>query len=677
MNLHDPAEEIVALRAEIEQFRLLANNVPVAIAYFERQGFTCRYANLGYASMFGRDEQNILGLTFAQIIGEAAAQQIQPQVDAILRERRAASYERQLPDGEGGTRHIEVNLLPHMGAAGEPVGAFVLIADITRHRRAELALRESEERLAKFMHASAEGIAFHKDGVITDVNPPLLALVGYTLAEMRGRPALEFVAPDQRERVGGVMSAGAELTYETAVAHKNGERIPVEFIVRTLHHQGERLRMTIVRDLRDSIEARRRIHHLAHHDALTGLPNRNAFIEQAETLVAQAAARGTSLALLFIDLDHFKRVNDSLGHLAGDTLLKTVARRITGTLRAGDLVARFGGDEFVVLLAAVGAPLEMGGASISVTPSIGVALFPRDGGNSEELIKHADTAMYHAKSKGRAGCCFFEPEMAASALAELEMESRLTQAIAAKEFVLHFQPQLSLADGSLVGCEALIRWRHPERGLVSPNAFIPVAESRRLMLPIGHWVLHEALLEARRWRDAGLPAVPVAVNLSTMQFGAVGFVEGIERALAETGTDGSMLELELTERMLMDDLEQVRGALLRLKALGVRIAVDDFGTGYTSLGHLKNLPVDRLKIDRSFVKDLPADASSAAIARAIIQMAQSLGLRTLAEGVETEAQHAWMRDQGCDEVQGHWLAPPMAGSKLRAWLAGGLEPQAR
>jgi diguanylate cyclase (GGDEF)-like protein/PAS domain S-box-containing protein len=694
LNLHDPAEEIVALRAEIEQFRLLANNVPVAIAYYERAGFTCRYANAGYAAMFGRDEQSIIGLTFAAVIGEEAARQIQPQVDAVLRERRAASYERQLPHEDGGTRWIEVNLLPHEGPGGEPVGAFVLIADITRHRRAELAVRDSEERLAKFMHASAEGIVFHKGGLITDANPPLLALVGHTLAEMVGRPALDFVAPDQREQVGGVMASGAELTYETAVSHKDGTRLPVEFIVRTMHHHGERLRMTIVRDLRPSIAARQRIHHLAHHDALTGLPNRNAFVEQAEALVAHATARGTSLALLFIDLDHFKRVNDSLGHLAGDTLLKTVAGRITGSLRAGDLVARFGGDEFVVLLAgdtpaagvtevahkllaAISAPVEVEGASISVTPSIGVALFPRDGDTSESLIKHADTAMYHAKTRGRAACRFFEPEMAEAALAELEMESRLTQAIAAQEFVLHYQPQVNLGDGRLVGCEALIRWRHPERGLVAPDAFIPVAESRRLMLPIGQWVLHEALREAGRWRDAGWPALPVAVNLSTLQFGAAGFVEGVQRALHETGTEGHMLEVELTERMLMDDLDAVRASLVQLKALGVRIAVDDFGTGYTSLAHLKNLPIDRLKIDRSFVKDLPGDASSAAIARAIIQMAQSLGLRTLAEGVETADQQAWLKAQGCDEMQGHWLSPPMAGPKLRHWLDGTLEPRVR
>lgn len=686
MNVHHPAEEIVALRAEVAQFRLMANNVPVAIAYYERAGFTCRFANRGYAEMFGRDEQSILGLTFAQVIGDAAARLIQPQVDAVLQLKRGAAYERQLDEPGGGTRFIEVNLLPHLDATGEAVGAFVLIADITRHRRAELALRESEDRLAKFLHASAEGIVFHKDGLITDANPPLLALIGRTLDEMRGQPALDYVAPDQRDRVGAVMAAGAEVTYETAVQHRDGTRLPVEFIVRTMQHQGERLRMTIVRDLRDRIEARSRIHYLAHHDALTGLPNRTAFIEQVEALLPAARSNGARLALLFIDLDHFKRVNDSLGHLVGDTLLQTVAQRLTGCLRTGDLVSRFGGDEFLVmlapatplaavqdvadkLLATIAAPMEVEGESISVTPSIGIAVFPRDGSTPGELIKHADTAMYQAKAKGRAAWAYFEPQMAEAAYTELALESQLAQGIRDQAFVLHYQPQLSLQDGSVVGLEALIRWAHPDLGLLEPDAFIPVAESRRLMLPIGDWVLREAVRQAAEWRRHGIVAVPVAVNLSSLQFQAEDFVDLVERRLAEAGVPGAALELELTERMLMDDLPAVQRALQRLRALGVRIAVDDFGTGYTSLGRLKKLPVDRLKIDRSFVHDLPADRGSAAIARAIIQMAHSLGLSTVAEGVETEAQRDWLREQGCEEQQGFLAARPMPAEALELWLA--------
>ena len=685
MNRRDVIEELQALRNERAQLRMLCNNVPVAMAYFEREGNTCRYANQGYAQTFGHDEGSILGLTVAQIIGADAAVYIQPMVDKVLLQRTSISYERHLTDAQGTPRTAEVHLLPHLGESGEPVGVYVLITDITRHRRAEAELRESEERLAKFMHASAEGIVFHKGGFVTDANPPLLDLIGYTLPEMLGRPTLDFIAPDQRDRVKAVIVAGSEITYDSAVVHRDGTRIPVEFIVRTLHFHGQMLRMTIVRDIRDRLDAQARIHHLAHHDVLTGMPNRAAFIDRAELLMAQAATQGRSLALLFIDLDHFKRVNDSMGHPVGDVLLQTVAERIIGTVRESDLVSRFGGDEFVLLLAgadnpaavmevankllvAIGAPLPVEAALISVTPSIGIALFPEHGGTPAELIKHADTAMYHAKSGGRARCRFFEPAMAATAWAELAMESRLTQAVRDGEFVLEYQPQLALSDNRLMGVEALVRWNHPERGLVAPDEFIPVAEARLLILPIGQWVLQQALSSAVHWQQLGLCAVPVAVNLSNLQFQALGFVETVEKALAEAGAAGHMLELELTERMLMDDLPAVQTALHRLKAIGVHIAVDDFGTGYSSLGHLKDLPLDRLKIDRSFVQDLPGDRGSAAIAHAIVQMGRALGLQVVAEGVETTAQSQWLREHDCDAQQGYLCGGPMSAAAFEGWL---------
>ncbi|MDP1898880.1 MAG: EAL domain-containing protein [Rubrivivax sp.] len=687
MSKHEPVgpDVLRALGEELAQFRLLCNNVPAALAYFERAGNTCGYANRSYAEMFGHTEASIIGLTVAEVIGAEAAELIQPQVDHVTRERVGARYERQLRHADGSANSIEVHLLPHLGADGEAVGAFVLISDITRHRQAEAALRESEERQAKFMHASAEGIVFHKGGFITDANPPLLALLGYALPEILGRSTLEFVALEQRARVAEVMAAGLEISYDSALLHRDGTAIPVQFIVRTMHFQGERLRMTLVRDIRDRAQAQARIHHVAHHDALTGLPNRLAFDERTQALLAQARAGGEDVALLFIDLDHFKRVNDSLGHPAGDVLLQTVAQRIIESVREADLVARFGGDEFVLLLAgnptrqavqavadkllaAIGAPLEVPGASISVTPSIGVALFPAHGETPEALIKHADTAMYHAKSLGRAHVCFFEPAMAAAAMAELAMESRLAQAVREREFVLHFQPQLALADGALLGVEALIRWQHPEHGLIAPDEFIPLAEARRLILPISEWVLHEALRCAVRWHASGLACVPVAVNLSTLQFQEPGFVETIERALAQAGAQGRMLELELTERMLMEDVAGVQASLRRLKALGVVISVDDFGTGYTSLGHLKHLPLDRLKIDRTFITDIPGDADSAAIARAILQLGRSLGLQVVAEGVETQAQRDWVGAHGCDAQQGLFVGPPLPLAEFEAWL---------
>ncbi|MBL8326068.1 MAG: bifunctional diguanylate cyclase/phosphodiesterase, partial [Rubrivivax sp.] len=372
-----------------------------------------------------------------------------------------------------------------------------------------------------------------------------------------------------------------------------------------------------------------------------------------------------------------------------DMLLKTVATRIAEALRGGDMVARFGGDEFLVLLspragapavaevggrllAAIGAPLQAAGVTISVTPSIGVAMFPQDGRTSAELIQHADQAMYRAKSGGRARLRFFEPGMAEAALAELAMESRLAQAVRAGEFVLHFQPQVALhADGSqgrVLGVEALVRWAHPQRGLIGPDEFIPLAEERRLILPIGAWVLHHALAAAMRWRAAGAVAVPVAVNLSTLQFQAAGFADAVAEALSVAGAEGAVLELELTERMLMDNLADVREALGRLGRLGVTVTVDDFGTGYTSLAHLKELPLHRLKIDRSFVAGLPGDAGAVAIARAIVEVGHGLALQVVAEGVETPAQREAVRAMGCDAMQGYLLAEPMTEPQLVEWL---------
>ena len=680
-----PSEELRRLRAEVAQFQRVCNAVPVAIAYYERAGNTCRYANQGYAEMFGFDQESILGHTVAEVIGSEAAQAIQPKVDQVLSDLRSSHYERQIPLSDGSARSIEVHLLPHVDETGLAIGAFVLISDITRHRQSEAASRQSEERLAKFMQASAEGIVFHKGGFITDINPPVSALLGYRPEQMLGRSTLDFIAPDQRARVTEVITAGQEIGYDSAVLHADGSTLPVEFIVRTMHYQGETLRMTIVRDIRDRVEAQARIHHLAHHDALTGLPNRGAFIERANVLLAQAQASGQRPAMLFVDLDHFKRVNDSLGHPAGDKLLQTVAERIIGTVREADLVARFGGDEFVLLMAgaaseaavaevaaklvaAIGAPLRVEGASISVTPSIGVAQFPEHGQSAAELIKHADTAMYRAKARGRAGFEFFRPAMAEQARAELAMESRLTQAVQGHEFVLHYQPQLRLGTGELVGIEALVRWQHPELGLLLPDQFIPLAEARRVILPMGEWVLATALRQAVHWHQTGQARVPVAVNLSALQFQAQDFVATIEQALSRAGASGDMLELELTERMLMDDLAAVQTVLLYLRGLGVRLAVDDFGTGYTSLKHLKDLSIDRLKIDRCFVQGLPGDAGSAAIAAAIVQMGHGLGLEVLAEGVETAAQRAYLLALGCDAQQGLLEGEAMTAERLQLWL---------
>ena len=683
--VHDAG--VAAWDGSLETFRLLANGLQAMIAYYDSAelGYGCRFANKAYAAAFGFTETSVIGKTFTEIIGEAAAREVQPWIDMVVNERRAVAYVREFTAIDASRRWIEVNVLPNLAQPdARPVGAFVVVTDITGHRLATQALRESEERMAKFMQASAEGIAFHRDGVVTDANPPLCEMLGYTLDELRGRRAVDFVAPDQRARVQGVLDAGQDVSYESAVLRKDGKRIPVELIGRTLVYGDEKLRMSVVRDLRDRHAAQARIHHLAHHDALTGLPNRMSFMERLARQIEQARSEGTSLALLFVDLDHFKRVNDSLGHLIGDQLLQTVAARISASLRAGDVVARFGGDEFIVLLddasrddvgqvahkllRAIELPVEAEGRGLSVTPSVGIAMFPHDGATPTELIKNADTAMYIAKSRGRANCQFFDPAVASAAYDALVLESELAQALQRDEFVLHFQPQVRARDGRLAGIEALIRWLHPERGLLRPDAFIALAEQQRVMLPISQWVLRSAARTALRWRAMGLIDVPVAVNLSSMQFRADGFVDAVAQVLREEGVPGEWLELELTERMLMDDVGNVKRTLQQLRALGMRVSVDDFGTGYSSLAHLKELPIDGMKIDRSFVRDLPHQRGSVAIARAVVQMAQGLSLTVVAEGVENEEQRRFLVEQGCDLLQGELISPPLPAAELTQWI---------
>ncbi|MEH0167157.1 putative bifunctional diguanylate cyclase/phosphodiesterase [Roseateles microcysteis] len=662
------------------RLRLIADAVPALIALYDARTDACLFANRRYAQMFGLDEQSILGRSFAEVIGPGAAAQIQWAVDRVKLEQQPANYERQLEDG----RWIEVNLIPHFDAAGELIASCVLINDISKHRRAEQRARDSQQRLDKFMHATVEGILFHRDGVVTDVNPPLCTLVGYSLEEMIGRRALSFVAEDELAKVQQVMGASRELRYETAVVHKDGTRIPVEFIVRTMEMEGEKLRMTIVRDIRDRIAAQARIQHLAHHDSLTQLLNRSAFMEKLQPALEKAGQQGRQLALLFIDLDNFKRVNDSLGHLEGDQVLTTVSRRITGCLRASDLVGRFGGDEFVVLLEdihhrddvlvvlralldVVEVPVNADGRELSVTPSIGVAMFPEHGETAQELIQHADTAMYQAKSRGRATYEFFVPSLAESAYADLVIESELGTGLDEGEFLLFYQPQIDAASGKLVGAEALLRWRHPQRGLLTPEAFIAVAERHRLMLPLSDWVLAEAARQARRWHDAGLPPLRIAVNLSSMQFRLDSFACTVAGVLGESGARGDWLELELTERMLIDDIDHAPATLAELRAQGLTISVDDFGTGHTSLAHLTQLPLDKLKIDQGFVAKLPDDAGAMAITRAITEMARGLGLKVSAEGLRTREQWRLLADWGCDELQGELIADPMPAAEFEAW----------
>jgi diguanylate cyclase (GGDEF)-like protein len=433
-------------------------------------------------------------------------------------------------------------------------------------------------------------------------------------------------------------------------------------------------------------EAEDSIQFMAHHDTLTGLPNRSMLDERVASAIEAADERGGSMTLAFLDLDNFKLVNDSLGHHAGDALLKIVAARMQQCVRASDSIVRLGGDEFVVLIngamrkgesvedrlravrEAVAEPVLIEGRSFQITCSMGVAAYPEHGRNATELMARADAAMYRAKEIGRDAMQVFTAELANRAHEKLERQEELRHALAQGELFLQYQPQMDLATGRIFAVEALIRWRHPERGLIGPGDFIPLAEETGLIGPIGDWTLRAACRQNKAWQESGLPPIVVSVNVSARQFQEKDWVERVAAALAESGLEARYLELELTESLIMQDVQQAVETMHRLEKLGVHLAIDDFGTGYSSLSSLKRFPVGRLKIDRSFVQDLPDDGDDAAIARAVISLAHTLQLRVIAEGVETREQVDFLRDAGCDEIQGYYLSRPIDARALQAIL---------
>jgi diguanylate cyclase (GGDEF)-like protein/PAS domain S-box-containing protein len=665
-------------RASDSLLRTLADSVPVSIAYFDSATQKCLFANRQYADSNGWTVDSIVGRTTEEVIGAQAWQAIEPHVLRVLGGERV-TYSRALELPCGDRRQIEVNLIPHFSTAGAQIGAFVLITDITRHFRVEQALRESEERLRKFATATTEGMVFHQHGVISDVNDAVLSILGHVRDEMIGRHTLDFVPADARERVFDYMRSASEFLFECEVLHRDGHRVPAEIIARTIHRDGQNHRLVVLRDITERRRAEARIEYLARHDALTGLPNRSFLAERLEGMLALARRREVVAAILFIDLDNFKTVNDSLGHQAGDELLKEVAGRIKGALRDADIVARFGGDEFLIalgdlgapgdatrvankLLSVISAPLALGGRQIYVTPSIGISLFPRDGNEVDELIRAADSAMYRAKDSGRAGFQFYSPSLSEGADLALAKESTLRAATANGEFVMHYQPQFAVEGGRLSGIEALVRWRHPQHGLLAPAEFIPFAEARGMIIPIGRWVMHEACRQVRAWRDLGYAVPRMGINVSGLQFRREALVGEVAQVISETGIAAADLELELTESCLVDN-SATSDKLGALRRLGVAIAVDDFGTGYSSLSYLKRYPIDKLKIDQSFIADVCA-GDQAAIATAIIQLGRALGLRVLAEGVERAEQLAFLRQQGCDDVQGYLCGGPLPAAQF-------------
>jgi diguanylate cyclase (GGDEF)-like protein/PAS domain S-box-containing protein len=677
------SDEPVPLIQSAEHMRILADNMPALIAYFRMKDLRCQFANEAYARTYGFTTTAIVGKNVREIIGEDAFRAIRPYIERAFASERV-SYEREVTLPAGQVRIMEVNLIPHLDRDQRPFGAFVMINDITKHRAVELAIRESEERFAKFADATNEGIVFFDEGVITDVNESILKLVRGVRSEVIGRDVMDFVAPESRETVANNVRNRSERPYEGMLQRLDGTTTSVEFVGKQMVHNGKTYRMTVVRDINERKDTEARMQFLAHHDALTRLPNRATLIDRLQFSLASAKRQEKIIGVLFIDLDNFKTINDSLGHYAGDELLKRVAQRLQANLRASDLVGRLGGDEFVVVLGelvtpediapaaekiseALIEPFSVEGQVFSVSVSIGISVFPKDGDTADQLIRHADAAMYLAKERGRSNFQFFTPSLHKSAHEALAMESGIRLAIKQSEFVLHYQPEVLSKTGAISSVEALIRWQHPEMGLLGPDKFIPIAEHRGLIVPIGRWVLGQAIQQARAWLEDGM-RIPVAVNISAVQFKQKDLVEDIAAKLKEHSLPGDLLELELTESLFLEDVSAMTKTLARLKDLGVTLAVDDFGTGYSSLAYLKRYPIDKVKIDRSFIRDIPTDQDDMAITTAIINLAETLNLRVVAEGVETTEQVEFLEHHHCDYIQGYLVSRPLPVEQMSAWL---------
>ena len=555
---------------------------------------------------------------------------------------------------------------------------------------AEKALRESERRFRDIADAAGEFVWENDlEGRFTYVSPRAVDYTGYAAEELVGRTAIEFMPPGEGERIRQWLAEntkpdrsfrGMEHMFES----KSGEVLWMQVsAVSIWDENGKPLgQRGTTRDISAIKQSEARISYLATRDPLTELPNRLLFNDRLEQGIIASRRKADKLGVLFLDLDRFKNINDSLGHHVGDLLLKEVAARMASCIRKGDTLSRLGGDEFVVtleglahaedaaqvalkIITALRRPLCVADHTLNTSCSIGISIFPDDAEDSHALMKNADTAMYHAKEQGRNNFQFFSPEMNLRAVERHRLETELRLALEQEQFVLHYQPQADIRDGRLVGMEALIRWQHPQRGLVPPNSFIPVAEESGLIEQIGRWALRTACEQIQRWHSAGLPIVKIAVNISARQFtDPKDFADDVTRLLNAVGLDPRYLELEMTESMLLKNVDENVAVLRKLGVLGTSLAVDDFGTGYSSLAYLKQLPIDTLKIDRTFVRDIENDADDAAIIKAIIAMAHSLGLRVTAEGVETQGQLAALRKLRCDHFQGYLLSRPIPADEF-------------
>jgi diguanylate cyclase (GGDEF)-like protein/PAS domain S-box-containing protein len=587
------------------------------------------------------------------------------------------------------TQHINQHTLPRA------------IRSAVSQRATENALLLERNRAQVALNAIGDAvISTDISGNVTHLNSMAEKMTGWSAAEALGRPLTEVFqiieGTTRRVARNPVEHALKEnklvaLSADCVLIRRDGAECAIEDSATPVHDPHGQIAGAVIvfHDVSESRAMRARMSHLALHDALTDLPNRTLLNDRVTQAIALARRHGKQFAVLFVDVDGFKRINDTLGHTIGDRLLCSIAERLSACVRATDTLGRLGGDEFVALLSeiehardaiviadhmrvALAAPYHFLPNDIKVTASIGVSVYPYDALDAETLFKNADMALYYAKKNGRDNSQFFKPDMNHLAVEQRTLEVGLRAALERGEFALHYQPTVDLKSGAVTGAEALLRWRHPIRGVLLPELFIPVAEKSQLIVPIGQWVLREACKQGQAWSDSGLKLDQIAVNISAVEFQSKGFLENIKVILEETGFDPHRLELELTESVLMQNAESTAALLDDLKAMGVRLAIDDFGTGYSSLSYLSRFPIDTLKIDQSFVRETTHEATGKTIVSAIINLGKNLNHRLIAEGVETPEQLAFLQSHSCDEGQGYHFSRPVGADAFAAMLSAGL-----
>ncbi|HEY0719981.1 MAG TPA: EAL domain-containing protein [Gammaproteobacteria bacterium] len=677
-----------ALVASETKYRTLVDNLPQRVFYKDLNSvyISC---NRRYAADLGIEPAGIVGKSDFDFYSAAAAEKFRADDQAIMASRQLAELEERYEPEGGSPAYIHTVKTPMFDEQGNCTGILGIFWDITEKKQADERLRQS----ATVFESTGEGV------IITDpqlniiaINKAFTEITGYTEAEMLGKkPNIrrsKYHDTAFYEKMWHAINTTGRWQGEIWNRTKQGEPKPEWMTISTVHDEQGRVSnyVAVFSDISEVKESQQRLDHLAHHDPLTNLPNRLLLTDRLEHAIARARRSGESVAVLFLDLDRFKNINDTLGHPVGDDLLMKVAERLREVLREtqheGDTVARLGGDEFVVLLEGVdaqeeiedvanrildhiGTPFTVQGQELYIGASIGISLFPGDGEEVATLIRNADTAMYRAKEQGRDTFRFYTAELTSEALSRMSLEASLRYALIRNELQLHYQPQYDFTSGELVGAEALLRWHNPEHGRVSPDRFIPLAEDIGLIVPLGEWVLATACTTARQWLDQGLSLQTISVNLSGIQLQRDDIVEKVELILRATRLPPHMLELEITETVLMRQPEQAQALMDRLRALGVGLAVDDFGTGYSSLSYLKRFPITNLKIDKSFVRDIPHDANDTAITQAVIALGHSLQLKVTAEGVESEQQAQLLRTLGCDKAQGYLYGRPVPAEEFR------------